>query len=116
MSRVKRGFKARHRRNKILKMAKGYWGVRHKCFKQAKQTVTRAMCYAYRDRKNKKREYRALWNIRIGAACKELGFSYSRLIGGLAKAGVSIDRKILAELAVTDPKAFSTLVETAKAA
>lgn len=116
MSRVKRGFKARHRRKKILKMAKGYIGARHRCFKQAKETVEKGLSYAFRDRKAKKRLYRGLWIIRVNAACRQNGLSYSRFINGLKKTGVDIDRKMLANLAVTDPGAFSALALKAKAA
>ncbi len=115
MPRVKRGFKARRRRKKILKQARGYWGARHRCFKQAKETVEKGLCYAYRDRKAKKRLYRRLWIARINAACRQHGLSYSRFIGGLTKAGVAVDRKMMADLAVTDPQAFEALVETARA-
>ena len=116
MPRVRRGFKARRRRKKILKQAKGYWGARHRCFKQAKETVEKGLCYAYRDRKAKKRLYRRLWITRINAACRLNDISYSRFMDGLKKAGVETDRKMLANLAVTDPNAFSTLVEMAKSA
>ncbi len=115
MPRVKRGFKARRRRKKILKQARGYWGARHRCFKQAKETVEKGLCYAYRDRKVKKRLYRRLWIARINAACRRHGLSYSRFMGGLNRAGVAMDRKVMADLAVADPKAFEALVETAKA-
>jgi large subunit ribosomal protein L20 len=116
MPRVKRGFKARRRRKKILKLAKGYIGARHRCYKQARETVEKGLCYAYRDRKAKKRFYRGLWIIRINAACRQHDMSYSRFMNGLQKAGVAVDRKMLANLAVTDPVVFSSLVETAKAA
>ena len=115
MPRVKRGFKARRRRKSILKQAKGYWGARHRCFKQAKETVEKGLTYAYRDRRAKKRLYRRLWIARINAACRPHGLSYSRFIGSLTKAGVAIDRKVMADLAATDPKAFEALVEAAKA-
>ncbi|NIA09160.1 MAG: 50S ribosomal protein L20 [Nitrospiraceae bacterium] len=114
MPRVRRGFKARRRRKKILNMAKGYWGARSRCFKQAKETVEKGLCYAYRDRKVKKRLYRRLWIARINAACRQNGISYSRFMDGINKAGVAVDRKILAEIAVTDPCAFSSLVETTR--
>ncbi len=116
MPRVKRGFKARRRRKKVLKLARGYWGARSRCYKQAKVSVEKGLCYAYRDRKVKKRLYRRLWIARINAACRRLGMSYSKFIGGLAKAGVALDRKVMADLAVTDPKAFEALVNTAKGA
>ena len=114
MPRVKRGFKARRRRKKILKLAKGYWGARHRCFKQARITVEKGLCYAYRDRKAKKRLYRKLWIQRINAACRMHGMSYSRFISGLAKGKIAVNRKMLADLAVTDARAFSSLVEAAK--
>nr|HDN00836.1 50S ribosomal protein L20 [Deltaproteobacteria bacterium] len=116
MPRVTRGFKAHRRRKKILNMAKGYRGARRLCFKQAKETVEKGLCYAYRDRKTKKRMFRRLWIIRINAACRLNGISYSRFIKGITKAGIAIDRKMLADIAVTDLNAFSSLVETAKGA
>lgn len=116
MPRVKRGFKARRRRKKILKMAKGYWGARHRCYKQAKETVEKGLCYAYRDRKAKKRAYRRLWIIRINAACRINDISYSRFINGLKKAGVETNRKMLADIAFTDPAAFKALVDIARTA
>ena len=116
MPRVKRGFKARRRRNKILKLAKGYRGARRRCFNQAKETVIRGLCYAYRDRKAKKRSYRRLWITRINAACRQNGLSYSQFMHAANKAGVGLDRKVLANLAVTDPAAFSAIVEKVRAA
>ena len=116
MSRVKRGFKARRRRKKILKLAKGYRGARSRCYRQAKDSVEKALCYAYRDRRAKKRSFRRLWITRINAACRMNDISYSKFIGGLSKANIGLDRKILANLAVTQPSAFSALVEKAKAA
>ncbi len=116
MSRVKRGFKARRRRKKILKMAKGYWGARHRCFKQAKETVEKGLCYAYRDRRAKKRLYRRLWIARINAACRIHDISYSRFMAGLKKAGVEANRKMLADIAFTDPDAFKALVDIARTA
>src|SRR6056297_3353825 len=115
MARVKRGFKARRRRNKILKLAKGYRGARSKLFRSATEAVDRALNYAFRDRRIKKRDFRALWIARINAAARENGMSYSRLIHGLKQADVALDRKILAQLAVVDPKGFAQIVETAKA-
>lgn len=115
MPRVKRGFKARRRRNKVLKLAKGYRGARSKLFRSATEAVDRALNYAFRDRKVKKRDFRALWIARINAASRDNGLSYSRLVFGLKKADVGLDRKILAQLAVTDPQGFKTVVETAKA-
>lgn len=115
MPRVKGGFKTRRRRNKVLKLAKGYRGGRGKLFRSATEAVDRALNYAFRDRRVKKRDFRALWIARINAAARENGLSYSRLVYGLKKAEVSLDRKILAQLAVSDPKAFAQIVETAKA-
>jgi len=110
MPRVKRGFKARHRRKEILKAAKGYRGGQSKLFKTASISVSRARMYAYRDRKVRKRDFRKLWIIRINAASREYGLSYSKLIGGLHMAGIDLDRKMLAEMAVNDPAAFSKVV------
>ncbi|MCL5260405.1 MAG: 50S ribosomal protein L20 [Gammaproteobacteria bacterium] len=116
MPRVKRGVTARARHKKILKKAKGYYGARSRVFRAAKQAVIKAGQYAYRDRRAKKREFRALWIIRINAAARLNGITYSKLIAGLEKAAIEIDRKILAEIAVSDPKAFAAVVEKAKAA
>ncbi|MFO7761544.1 MAG: 50S ribosomal protein L20 [Thermodesulfobacteriota bacterium] len=113
MPRVKRGFKARRRRKRVLKLAKGYRGGRHKLYRTATEAVDRALCYAYRDRRQKKRDFRRLWITRISAAAKENGTSYSRMMGGLKKANVDLDRKVLANIAVLDPKAFSTVVKLA---
>ena len=107
MPRVKRGFKARHRRRKVLKAAKGYRGGQGKLFKTATISVNRARMFAYRDRRARKRDFRRLWIIRINAAARENGLSYSKLMSGLHKAGIDLDRKILAEMAVNDPAAFS---------
>ena len=109
MPRVIRGFKARRRRNKILKAAKGYRGSRSKQLKSAAVSVNRAGMYAYRDRRVRKREFRKLWIIRINAAARENGLSYSRLMDGLNKAGIALDRRILADMAVRDPAAFAQL-------
>ena len=114
MPRAKRGFKARRRRNKVLKLAKGYRGARSKLFRSATEAVDRALSYAYRDRRQRKRDFRALWIARINAAARENGISYSRLIHGLKKADVALDRKIMADLAVNDPAGFSFVAETAK--
>lgn len=114
MPRAKGGPKTRQRRKKVLKQAKGYWGGRRRLYRPAAETVTRALAFAYRDRRQKKREFRSLWVLRINAACRGLGLSYSVFVAGLKKAGVALDRKILAELAVTDPAAFARLVETAR--
>ena len=114
MPRVKRGVAARKRRNRILHEAKGYYGARSKLFKTAREAVEHGWRYAYRDRKQKKRTFRALWITRINAAARENGLSYSRLINGLKCANVEVDRKILAQLAVTDPQAFGALADLAK--
>jgi len=114
MPRVKRGTKARQRRKKTLKLAKGYTGGRRRQYRQARETVERGLVYAYRDRRVKKREFRKLWIERINAAARLNGLSYSRLIDGLARAGVAVDRKILADLAVRDPQAFGQVAATAK--
>ena len=113
MSRVKRGFKARRRRNKVLKAAKGYRGGHSKQYRTAETAVLRAGMYEYRDRKVRKRDFRKLWIIRINAAARAHGLSYSRLIGALSKAGVVLDRKVLADMAVNDPAGFSRLAAMA---
>ena len=115
MPRVKRGVASRRRRNRILKEAKGYYGTRSKLHKVAREAVEKGWKYAYRDRKQRKRDFRALWIARINAAAREHGLSYSVFIHGLSEAGVEVDRKILAQLAVEDPKAFGELAELAKA-
>lgn len=114
MARVKRGVPARARHKKILKMAKGYFGHKSKLFKVANQQVMKSLMYAYRDRKAKKRDFRRLWIARINAAARINGLSYSRLMNGLKKAGILLDRKVLAEIAVSDAKGFSTLCDQAK--
>jgi len=111
--RVKRGTKARRRRNRVLKMAKGYRGGRSKLFRTATTAVDKALGYAYRDRRAKKRDFRRLWIARINAAVRPHNLSYSRFINGLKKADVALDRKVLAELAVTDPKGFAQIAELA---
>jgi len=111
--RVKRGFKARRRRKKVLKLAKGYRGGRSKLFRTAADSVDKALMYAYRDRKARKRDFRRLWITRINAATRMHDMSYSKFIHGLKKAGVEIDRKVLAELAISDPAGFSRFVEMA---
>jgi len=116
MSRVRRGNKRLLRRKKILRQAKGYWGTKSKLHKAAKQQVLKSLAYAYRDRRQKKRQFRRLWIIRIAAAARQHGCSYSRLIHGLNKAGVSLNRKVLADLAVRDQKAFEQIVRTAQEA
>lgn len=113
--RVKRGFKARRRRKKVLKLAKGYQGGRSKLYRTAADAVDKALMYAYRDRKVKKRQFRRLWIIRINAAARMNNLSYSKFINGLKRANIELDRKILAELAVSDPYAFSQLAGTAAA-
>ena len=116
MARVKRGVVAGRRHKKILKKAKGYYNARRKVFRAAKQAVIKAGQYAYRDRKQKKRVFRALWIARINAAARIHGLSYSKLINGLSKTGLEIDRKVLADLAVNDAAAFGVIAEKAKAA
>lgn len=116
MPRVKRGVVAHRRHKKILKQAKGYYGARSRVFRVAKQAVTKAGQYAYRDRRQRKRQFRSLWITRINAQSRANGMSYSRLINGLKKAEVGLDRRVLADLAVHDKPAFATIVEQAKAA
>lgn len=113
MPRVTRGFKARRRRNRVLKLAKGYRGGRHKLYRTATEAVDRALVYAYRDRRTKKRDFRRLWITRISAGAKMNGTSYSKLMGGLNKSGVELDRKVLANMAILDPNAFSEVVKIA---
>ena len=115
MARVKRGVVAKARHRKIIDKAKGYYGARRKVFRVAKQAVIKAGQYAYRDRRQRKRQFRALWIARINAASRMHGLSYSRLIDGLKKAEVEIDRKVLADIAVHDPDGFKVIAETAKA-
>jgi large subunit ribosomal protein L20 len=116
MPRVKRGVTAHARHKKVLDQAKGYYGARSKVYRVAKQAVIKAGQYAYRDRRQKKRQFRALWIARINAAARENGLSYSRLIDGLKKVGVDVDRKILADIAYNDSVAFAALAEQAKTA
>ncbi|MDG2035348.1 MAG: 50S ribosomal protein L20 [Pseudomonadales bacterium] len=116
MPRVKRGVVARRRHKKILKQVKGYYGARSRVFRVAKQAVTKAAQYAYRDRRQRKRQFRALWITRINAASRANGLNYSRLIAGLKKADVLLDRRVLADLAVHDKAAFTKIVEMAKSA
>ncbi|MCF2946847.1 50S ribosomal protein L20 [Paraglaciecola aquimarina] len=116
MARVKRGVVARARHKKVLKQAKGYYGARSRVYRVAVQAVTKAGQYAYRDRRQRKRQFRQLWIARINAAARQNGMSYSRFINGLKKASVEIDRKILADIAVHDKNAFSALVDAAKGA
>jgi large subunit ribosomal protein L20 len=116
MARVSRGVTAKARHKKVLKQAKGYYGARSRTYRVARQAVFKAGQYAYRDRRNRKRDFRALWITRINAGSKELGVSYSKLMNGLKKSGVELDRKILADLAVRDKQVFAALVEQAKSA
>jgi large subunit ribosomal protein L20 len=116
MPRVKRGVVAHRRHKKILKQAKGYYGARSRVFRVAKQAVTKAGQYAYRDRRQRKRQFRALWIARINAASRSNGLSYSRLIAGLKKAEIALDRRVLADIAVHDKEAFAVIVEKAKTA
>ena len=116
MPRVKRGVTARARHNKVLSEAKGYYGARSKVFRVAKQAVVKAGQYAYRDRRQRKRQFRALWIARINAAARMNGLSYSRFMNGLSRAGVEVDRKMLADIAFHDDAAFAALAEQAKAA
>ena len=116
MSRVKRSVVSRARRKKVLKQAKGYYGARSRQFKVAKQAVIKAGQYAYRDRRQRKRQFRQLWVVRINAAAREHGLSYSRFIAGLKKAAIDVDRKVLADLAIHEKDVFAQLAEQAKAA
>jgi large subunit ribosomal protein L20 len=116
MARVKRGVQAKARHKKILKLTKGHYGARSRVFRVAKQSAIKAGQYAYRDRRQRKRQFRALWIVRINAAAREVGLSYSRLVAGLKKAAIEIDRKILADLAVLNKPAFTAIAEKAKAA
>ena len=116
MSRVKRGVTARRRHKKILKLAKGHRGPRHKLFRRANESVLHALDYAYRDRRDRKGQFRRLWTMRINAAERQEGLTYGRLIDGLNKASIAVDRKMLADLAVRDPAVFAAVVAQAKAA
>ena len=116
MARVKGAVMTRKRRNKVLKAAKGYWGAKSKHFKMAKQAVMKSGNYAYVGRKQKKRDFRALWITRISAQARVNGINYSRFMNGLKKAGITLNRKMLSEIAVSDKAAFASLVEKAKAA
>ena len=115
MPRVTRGFKARRRRNKVLALAKGYRGGKHRLYKTAAEAVDRALCFAYRDRRKRKHDFRRLWIARLSAAAKQNGATYSRLIGGLHKNAIELDRKVLSNLAIVDPKAFAAVVKVAEA-
>ena len=116
MARIKGAMMTRKRRNKVLKLAKGYYGSKHSLFKTAKQAVMKSGNYAYIGRKQKKRDFRRLWITRISAACKANGTNYSTFINGLKKAGITLNRKMLSEIAIADPAAFAALVEKANAA
>ena len=116
MARVKGAMMTRKRRNKILKLAKGYWGAKSKHFKMANEQVMKSLSYAYTGRRLKKRDFRQLWITRISAACKSNGMNYSTFMNGLKKAGVELNRKMLSEMAIHDPASFNALVETAKKA
>jgi len=111
-----KGPSSRKRRKKILKLAKGYRGMRHSSYRRAKEAVMRALYYEYRDRRQRKRQFRRLWIARINAAVRPYGLSYSKFIDGLKKAGIELDRKVLADMAVRDPEGFSAIVEKAKSA
>ncbi|MDB5557943.1 MAG: ribosomal protein [Enterovirga sp.] len=116
MARVKRGVTSHAKHKKVLDQAKGFYGRRKNTIRIAKQAVEKSMQYAYRDRKNRKRSFRALWIQRLNAAAREHGLTYSRLIDGLAKAGVEVDRKVLSDIAIREPEAFAAIVAQAKAA
>lgn len=116
MSRVRRGTKKKDRRKKILKLAKGYYGGRSKLYRTAKESVERALAYSYRDRRRKKRDFRSLWIVRINAAARMHDMKYSSFMTGLKRAGIDLDRKVLAELAVSNPEAFAELASKAKEA
>ena len=114
MPRAIDGTKQLKKRKKVLKQAKGYWGIRSKLYRTAKDAVAKALVYAYRDRKTRKRNFRSLWIARISAACRDQGISYSRFIDGLKKSNIQINRKAISNMAIEDPKAFSELVKIAK--
>ena len=116
MARVKTGVVRRRRHKKVLKLARGFYSARHKHFRKAKEQLERSLCYAFRDRKQKKRDFRKLWIVRINAACRINAISYSRFMFGLKKAGITLDRKILADIAMNEPTAFAKIVESAKTA
>lgn len=116
MARVKTGVVRRRRHKKVLKLARGFYSARHKHFRKAKEQLERSLCYAFRDRKQKKRDFRKLWIVRINAACRINAISYSRFMFGLKKAGITLDRKILADIAMHEPVAFAKIVEKAKTA
>jgi large subunit ribosomal protein L20 len=116
MPRIKRSVHSRKKRRKVLEQASGYWGLKHTSYKRAKEQVEHSLVYAYRDRKMKKRTFRRLWIIRINAAARREGLSYNQFVAGCRKAGVELDRKVLADLAVSDPAAFKAVADEAKAA
>jgi large subunit ribosomal protein L20 len=116
MPRVKRSVHARKKRRKVLGQARGYWGLKHSSYKRAKEQDDKSLVYAYRDRKNKKRTFRRLWITRINAASRAHGLSYNQFVHGCQIAGIELDRKVLADLAVSDPEAFGAIAERAKAA
>ena len=116
MPRVKRSVHSRKKRRKVLEQAKGYWGLKHSSYTHAKEQVEHSLVYAYRDRKNKKRTFRRLWIMRINAGARANGLSYNQFVAGLKKAEIELDRKVLADLAVSDPKAFGAIAEKAKSA
>ncbi|MCL6119845.1 MAG: 50S ribosomal protein L20 [Deltaproteobacteria bacterium] len=116
MPRVKRGILTRKRHKRVLKAAKGYYGAKSRLFKSANEAVNRGLNYAYRDRKVKKREFRGMWIVRINAACRENGISYSKFINALNKKGIELNRKVLSEIALSDPSAFAGIVKDAVAA
>src|SRR5689334_21692686 len=116
MPRVKRSVHARKKRRKVLAQAKGYWGLKSKTYRRAKEQVEHSLVYAYRDRKRRKRDFRRLWIIRINAAARQQGLSYNQFVAGCRKANIELDRKVLADLAVADPPAFAKIAEQAKAA
>ena len=116
MPRVKRSVHARKKRRKVLEQARGYWGLKHSSYRRAKEQLEHSLVYAYRDRKNRKRSLRRLWIIRINAAARAEGLSYNQFMAGCRKASIELDRKVLADLAVSDPAAFGKIAEQAKAA
>ena len=116
MPRIKRSVHARKKRRKVLEQAKGYWGQKHSSYKRAKEQVEKSLVYAYRDRKVRKRTLRKLWIIRINAAARREGLSYNQFVAGCKKAGIELDRKVLADLAVSDPPAFKAIADRARAA
>src|SRR5213592_2169223 len=116
MPRVKRAVHARKKRRKVLEQSKGYWGLKKSSYRYAKEQVDHSLVYAYRDRKNRKRTFRRLWIVRINAAARANGLSYNQFVAGLRKADIALDRKVLADLAVSDPQAFGAIAEKAKSA